>query len=149
MKKENLLTVSEYAAAVGISPQAVYKKLNNKLKPFLIVVDGKKYIDGAALEDGDNQRFKEVKQPFNQQFNNQNQPLLERQIEEKDKTIQSLLRQVESLQEQNGKLTELLSQSQQLINQSQYLQAADKKLLVDGDNQQNEKKGFFGIFKRK
>ena len=142
MKNENILSVSQYAAAVGISKQAVYKKLNNKLKPFLIEVEGKKYIDRAALSEVENQRLNEIEQPFEQPLNNQIQPFLENQITEKDKTIESLLKQIESLQEQNNKLTDLLHNSQVLL-------AADKKILIEqGTPQKKEKKGILGLFKR-
>lgn len=152
MKNENLLTVSEYADAVGISKQAVYKKLNKSLKQFVVELNGKKYIDKAVFGDNENQKLKEVEQPLNQQLNNEIQPLLVKQIEEKDNTIQSLLRQVESLQEQNGKLAELLHQNQQLLSQSQTLLAVEKKVLLAGDTDTSEnkqKKGFFGIFRKK
>lgn len=143
MNKENLLSVSEYAAAVGISKQAVYKRLNNKLKDFVKEVEGKKYIDKAALSEEQAARLNNVEQPFEQPLNNQIQPFLQSQIEEKDKTIASLLRQVESLQEQNSKLTELL-------NNSQYLLAAEKKIYLDSEtSQKKEKKGILGLFKRK
>ena len=142
MNKENLITVSQYAAAVGITKQAVYKKLNTKLKEFVKEVEGKKYIDKAALSEEQAAKLNNVEQPFKQPLNNQIQPFLESQIEEKDKTIASLLRQVESLQEQNSKLTELLHNSQVLL-------AAEKKILIEqGTSQKKEKKGILGLFKR-
>lgn len=143
MKNENHITVSEYAAIKGISKQAVYKRLNNSLKQFLIVVDGKKYIDRAALSEEENQKLNEVEQPFEQPFNNHFQPLLESQIAEKDKVIESLLRQIENLQEQNSKLTDLLRNEQVLL-------AAEKKLYLEQETATTkEKKGIFGIFRKK
>lgn len=139
MKNENYITVSEYAALKGISKQAVYKQLNNKLQPFLIVVDGRKYIDRAALTEVENQKLNEVEQPLN----NQSQPFLESQIAEKDKVIESLLRQIENLQEQNSKLTDLLRNEQVLL-------AAEKKLYLEQETATTkEKKGIFGIFRKK
>ena len=143
MKNENYITVSEYAALKGISKQAVYKQLNNKLQPFLIVVDGRKYIDRAALTEVENQKLNEVEQPLNQPLNNQSQPFLENQIAEKDKVIESLLRQIENLQEQNSKLTDLLRNEQVLL-------AAEKKLYLEQETTTTkEKKGIFGIFRKK
>lgn len=143
MTNESYITVSEYAALKGISKQAVYKQLNNNLQPFLIVVNGRKYIDRAALTEVENQKLKEGEQPFNQPFNNQSQPFLESQIAEKDKVIESLLRQIESLQEQNSKLTDLLRNEQVLL-------AAEKKLYLEQETATTkEKKGIFGIFRKK
>lgn len=51
--KDELLSVSEYSKRKCITPQAVYKQLNNSglngLKQYLVVVDGKKYIKIEAL----------------------------------------------------------------------------------------------------
>lgn len=39
---QEYLSIKEFAAAVGVSQQAIYKQLNNKLKPYLKMVDNKK-----------------------------------------------------------------------------------------------------------
>lgn len=143
MEKDNYISVSQYAARKGISKQAVYKQLNNKLKPFLILVDGKRYIDCKALEGDEQPTFNRVKQPIEQQFNNQSQPFLESQIAEKDKVIERLLRQIENLQDQNSKLTELLRNEQVLL-------AAEKKMYLEQETatSKEEKKSLFSIFKK-
>ena len=48
---EKYLSVQEFAAAAGVSQQAIYKRLDKSLKPFVKVVDGKKKVseDGLAL----------------------------------------------------------------------------------------------------
>lgn len=161
MSNENYLTVAEYAAAKHITKQAVYKQLNNKLKEFLVVVDGKKFISKAALEGDEEPTFNRVEQPVEQQLNNQIQPFLESQIEEKDRTIERLLLQIEKLQEQNGRLTELLHNSQVLL-------AAEKKLYLEQEanreaeqqsadiehetilhTERKEKRGIWGLFRKK
>jgi hypothetical protein len=150
MNERKYISVSEYAELKGITKQAVYKQLNNQLKPFLIVVEKKKYILLEALSEVEKERLNEVKQPIEQPFNNLFQPFLEKQIEEKDKQIESLLRQIDLLQEQNGKLTELL-------NNSQYLLAAEKQILLNEKNPEpieaeqppRERKGLFGRFKKR
>ena len=147
MNNNEYLSVSQYAEIKGVSKQAVYKQLNNKLKPFLIVVDGKKYIDKAVLTEGDNPQLNNqqptVEQQVEQPATNQIQLLLEKQLAEKDTTIQSLLRQIENLQEQNSKLTDLLHNSQVLL-------AVEKKVYLEQETETSkEKKGFFGIFKKK
>ena len=49
MEKE-YLSIKDFAQAVGISQQAVYKQLNNKLQPYLKVVDNKKMLEKSALK---------------------------------------------------------------------------------------------------
>ena len=48
--QNNLISVSEYAKRLNISVQAAYKQVNGKLKPYLIVVNGKKMLQPEALE---------------------------------------------------------------------------------------------------
>lgn len=150
MENKELLTVSEYAKIKGISKQAVYKRLNNQLQPFLIVVESRKYIHINALSPEEQARLSAVEQPVEQQLNNHFQPsanLLEQQLAEKDSTIASLLRQIENLQEQNGKLTELLSNSQFLLAAEK--QEKQKMLLEQETETTKQKKGIFGIFRKK
>lgn len=49
MAKE-YISIKEFAELAGVSQQAIYKQLNNKLKSYLKVVDGKKTLDKSALE---------------------------------------------------------------------------------------------------
>lgn len=137
------ISISEYAKIKGISKQAVYKRLNNKLKDFVKVEDGKKYISAEALTAEELERLTEVEQQVEQELNNQNQPFWEKQIEEKDRVIQGLMQQIENLQEQNKSLTDLLKSNQILF-------AADKKFLLEQETTTSrEKKGIFGLFKKR
>ena len=156
MSADNLLTVAEYADAKRITKQAVYKQLNNRLKEFLVVVDGKKYIDKAALGNSQKTDSTEVKQDsteVEQPFNNQIQPWLQAQIEEKDKTIESLLRQIESLTQQNERLTDLLHNSQVLLaaeKQQQMITAhtESEEQPIEATETQ-KKRGIFSLFRKK
>ena len=146
MEDKQLLSVSEFAEVVGTSKQAVYKRLNNSLKPFVVVVEGKKYIDRAVLTEEQKQK---VEQPFNpkveqveQPFNPNFQPILEKQIEEKDKQIERLFQQIEEKDKQIETLQNLLNQSQQLL-------AIDRKLLLEKENQKKKRKGILKLFSRK
>jgi hypothetical protein len=132
MSNREYLTVSEYAEIKGISKQAVYQQLNKQLKEFLILVNGKKCVNISILTADELEKLKLLKQPDEQPVDkveqvelNQFQALLENQLAEKDKVIESLLKQNEALQEQNTRLTELLHNSQVLL-------AAEKQLLVQG-----------------
>ncbi len=145
--ENKFISVSEYAKIKGISKQAVYKQLNNKLKEFVVMVENKKFLDIAVLTA---EELNQIEQPLNQPFNHVEQPadnhlllLLEKQIEEKDNTIKSLLAQIESLQEQNGKLTDLLNNSQILLGMEK------KQQLLEQDNQKPTRKSIFNLFKKK
>ena len=160
MDKKEYYTVAEYAAAMGITKQAVYKQLNNKLQPFVVLVDGKKCLVAAAFGEHKpkvEQRIEQHTTNFEQHTTNLEQPVeqqvdfLTNEICEKDKQIDSLLRQIESLQQQNTTLTDLLRNSQVLL-------AAEKKILIgQGESQEQEeitaenaKQGFFKrLFGRK
>lgn len=147
MEEKKYISISEYATIKGISKQAVYKQLNNKLKKFVVMVENKKMLDIAVLTA---EELNQVEQPLNQPLNQVEQPidnhlllLLEKQIEEKDNTIKSLLVQIESLQEQNGKLTDLLNNSQILLGMEK------KQQLLEQDNQKPTRKSIFNLFKKK
>ena len=153
MNDKKYISVSQYAKIKGITQQAVYKQLKNKLKDFLIVVEGKKCLKIEVLNEVEKESLNEVQQPIQQPFNNSIQPFLQQQIEEKDKIIESLLRQVELLQQQNTNLTDLL-------HNTQYLMAAEQQKFLQGQIKQEseeteitaepkEKKGFFSWLKRK
>ena len=144
MDKKEYLSILEFAEIKEITPQAVYKQLNNKWKDFVIEVEKKKYIKIEALSESE---LKKVDKLFNnelnnnsQEFNNPLQPFFEKQIEEKDKQIERLFRQIEEKDRQIESLQNLLSQSQQL-------QAADKKLLLE--SQQKKRKGILSLFAKR
>lgn len=120
------LTVAEYAEIKGISKQAVYKQLNNKLNNYAETVEGKKCLKISILEENIQPSSTKVEQPIqpvSTEVEQPIQPFWEAQIKEKDKTIDSLLRQIEALQEQNTRLTELLHNSQVLL-------AVEKQALI-------------------
>lgn len=121
MSNNDYLTIAEYAKIKGITKQAVYKQLNNQLKEFLIVVEGKKYINKAALSTDRQPKTTTVEQPVEQpveQLFNESLMLvidtLKGQLEAKDRQIAEKDRQISELQA-------LLSQSQQLQQNSQVL----------------------------
>lgn len=146
MEKKQLLSVSEYAEIKGISKQAVYKQLNNKLKNFVVEVENQKYIDRAVLSEEENTqnlpKFNNQKLKVEQHFNNQIQPLLEQQIKEKDRQIENLFKQIEQKDKQIETLQELLSQSQKL-------QAMDRQIMLEERNQKQKKKGLLKLFTKR
>ncbi len=146
MQNNELLTVQQFADAAGISKQAVYKALNNKLKPFVQLVDGKKMIHSKALTEvysvGVNQRG-------GTPGGNQSQPLeaviamLQRELEVKNGQIDALQRQVEQLTSALEHTTSSLQTAQALhagTIQQQLLQEPDPEEKTTG---QEKKKGWF------
>ena len=160
MNNSNLISIGDYAALKGISKQAVYKQLNNRLKPFLIEVDNRKFISFAALSQEEQLKLNEVEQPSQPippQVEQPSQPsfaFFEQQIAEKDKQIDSLLRQIETLQGQNTQLTSLLQNSQVLLaQQNQLLLGATTEENPTNDTKEPQeeikKKKYFNLFYRK
>ena len=152
MKNKEYFTVAEYAKIKSITPQAVYKQLNNKdskLLKYIVEVEEQKYIAKEALTEEELNQFinqfnkddKPVEQQFfnfEQLFNNSFKPFLEAQQGEKDKVIESLFKQLEEKDRQIEAL-------QNALNQSQMLQAADKKLLLEN---QKKRKGLLRLFSK-
>lgn len=50
-EQDELLTVQEFAEKAGVSVQAVYKRLNNSLNPYVKLVDGRKMLEISALHE--------------------------------------------------------------------------------------------------
>lgn len=98
MDKE-YLSIKEFAAAVGVSQQAIYKQLNNKLKPYLKVVGNRKVLEKSALE-----LFKK---------------------EEKTTTVEQQL--INMLQTELNKKNEQIEVLQQLLCQEQQLNAMNQQ----------------------
>ena len=49
-ENQELITVAEYAKARGVTTAAVYKRLDKGLKPWVKVINGKKYMVGFTPE---------------------------------------------------------------------------------------------------
>lgn len=92
MAKE-YISIKEFAELAGVSQQAIYKQLNNKLKTYLKVVDGKKSLEKSALE-----LFKKQ----------ENSSTVEQQL------INMLQTELNQKNEQIAQLQKLLDQEQQL-----------------------------------
>ena len=96
-KKEELLSIKQVATIVGVSQQAVYKQLNNKLKDYVVEVEGTKKLRREALEEVYN---KAVEQKLNNNDSTVEQPIqpeikivletLQQQLKEKDEQIRNL-----------------------------------------------------------
>lgn len=90
------LTVAEFAQRAGVTKQAVYKRLNNRLSKYVIEEKGKKLIKSTALNDLYNDTTIEKSQPVEQPLNNQ---LIEI-IKENQRIITALMNEKASIQMQ-------------------------------------------------
>jgi len=131
MDNKELLSIKEVSEAANISQQAVYKQLNNKLKKYVVVVEGKKKLKKEVLEEVYN---KKVEQKFNNNNSTVEQPIqpeikivldtLQQQLKEKDK-------QIESLQAS-------LNMAQSSLDQAQKLHLLDKQTILELQDKQKE-----------
>ena len=149
------ITVAEYAKIKGVSVQSVYKQLNNRLKPYLIIVDNKKCLKSTVLEELKNDNSTAVKQQFN---NHSTEVLNQSLIETLQKNIEILQNQLEVKDEQIKQLNERLEQALQTVSQSHYIaasaitegNAADTEDTPQTVITEEKKKGIFErLFKRK
>lgn len=127
MEKE-YLSIKEFATAAGVSQQAIYKQLNNKLKTYLKVVDNKKMLEKSALS-------------------------LFMKEEKSNGVEQQLINMLQTeLNEKNKQIAEL----QKLLDQAQRLHAAEKQRVLEledkmaaeqiQEQEQKEKKKWFKWF---
>ncbi len=150
------ITVAEYAKIKGVSVQSVYKQLNNRLKPFLIMVENKKCLLSTVLDEIETKNSTEVQQPFNNHSTEDLNPSL---IETLKQTVEVLQSQLSIKDEQIKQLNERLEQALQTVSQSHFIAAS---AITEGNAAETEetpqtiitteetKKSLFAkIFKRK
>lgn len=164
MSKNELLSIPEFAEAAGVSKQAVYKGLNNRLKPFVQLVDGKKMLSNKALSEV---YGVEVEQKVNHALNNQSQPnqpldavilMLQKELEAKNAQLEAKDRQIEELQAALRREQDLHTAAQRLHDQAQQLHLgslAQIEAAKPGEDSpvtvtepEPEKKGWFGRWKK-
>lgn len=131
-------SVAEFADAVGISKQAVYKRINKDLVPYVQELDGRKVIkkEAIALFQPVEQPKNEIEQLVVQSNETVEQPdtlrILQKQLEkaqqEKEQqreTIQSLLSQLQQAQEhiisQSAKMADIVEKQNALQENYQIL----------------------------
>lgn len=161
MDEKELLSVAEYAAKMGVSPQSVYKRVKRgTLKS--IVKDSITYIlldDGPDTTQPDNPEttqfqpdttqpnnpFTTANQPNSTQPNNpQTTPnstydivaFLQEQLKEKDSQIERLQNQIETQAERHQKEIDDLHR---LLEQSQLIQAQTIRALPPAGNEEIQK----------
>ena len=142
------MTLKECAASLGVSVQAVYKRLNKGLSKFVVEVEGQKYIKVEALSELEPKVEQPVEQP--------KQPQVESDV---SKLIDTLTQTIELLQGQlsikDSQIKDLNDRLEQALNntaQSHYIAAqAQVQALESGEPTEEtaatttpeEKKSFF------
>lgn len=97
------VTIAQYAVLKGVSRQAVYRQLNNKLKEFVNVVDGKKVLSTNALTE-------EERAQVDRHVNN-----VEQQVTTLNQLVEVLQAELAAKDQQIGELHRLLAANQQII----------------------------------
>ena len=95
----DFLSISEYARLKNVSVAAVYKRLDGTLKPYLKIIDGKKYLSSEALEadKGIKQVFNGIQQPFNTPVESRQEEAATR---EKPGENEAIIKALEALEKQ-------------------------------------------------
>lgn len=128
------ISIKEFAKRAGITPQAVYKQLDNKLQPFVKLINGKKAIQIEALSLFNNNNLNSVGcSTTTNQLNGESSlilKILQDQLEAKDRQLEAKDKQLAEKDEQIKALNEALMKAQQLTDQAQHLQANTEKRLL-------------------
>lgn len=142
MDGKDLLTIKEFSELAGRTTQAIYKQLNNRLQPFVQVVDNKKMLEARALKEIFDV---DIEHP-NQQEPDEQPPLetplyeiLKAELEAKNEQILNL--QVELIAERQHS-REQADKLAVFADQAQKLQLAQMKPQIT-EEEEPEKKGFF------
>lgn len=117
------ISIPEFAKLAGISHQAVYKQLRNKLQPYLQEVEGKKMLSISALHDV--YGIGEV-QPDAQPVAQQNNHF--------DILVAALKQQLEAKDQQLKQKDEQIAALHRILEQQNTLALADKQSILQLTN---------------
>lgn len=156
MEKE-YLSIKEFAKLAKVSPQSIYKRLNqvdSRLNNYVEKVGNQKKIDIMALKDVYNIEVEQPIQPGNNQVEQPFKP--ENQQSSTDKLLEMLQKQLEEKDKQISELQRLLDQQQKLsLSDRQIIQVLEDKLhtqetaIVETPPEDNVNKSFWKrIFKK-
>ena len=114
------ISIKDYAQIKGLSVQRVYQKLNKELKPYLKIINNKKFLDSSVLKLEEPQA-ETIK---TEQITNDNQELInsyKQQIEMLNKQIDLLSEQLKIKDKQIEDITGRLQESLILNQNNQVL----------------------------
>lgn len=153
MKNNEYLSVKQFSERAGVSSQAVYKQLNNKLKKFKKVENGKTYVNIRGLSCFVSTNSTNVVQPVEQLSTNVEQPveqmieLLKEQLKAKDETLKNAMRITENTQillknQQEKSMPAIEEKNKEQLDQEKKEQLNEiEKLKNELEKEKN--KGFF------
>ncbi len=129
-RMSDYISIKEFAERVGVSQQAIYKQLNNRLSKYVVLVEKKKMLHLSALDEF---KPKEISTTVEQQLLNQ----LNNQLKDKDNEISFLKEQIQTL-------NKLLDQEQQLrmVNEQ-------KLIMIEQKNQEDQERKRWQFWKRR
>lgn len=147
MVENQYISVKEFAEKAGISVQAVYKGLNNRLNPYVKLVDNQKTIDIRALQDIYGIEVEQLIQSeltTNSTENSTSDTVVEALLEQlkkeldvKNEQIKEKDKQLKEKDNQIAALNERLEEGHRLLDQQQQLQAMEKKIQVLENRQED------------
>lgn len=167
----DLLTIKQFADAAGVTQQSIYRRLNDVLSPYVIMLNSRKVLKKQALEvyqkyleehgvntciNDDINMLKHENTELNEQIRQLKHDILK--LEHENTLIKQkaelLSEQTKQLQEMNSTLTaeqtvknNQIAELQTALKAAQTIQALQLKQLED--RQQEEHKGFLArLFKR-
>lgn len=118
MKNNEYLSVKQFSERAGVSSQAVYKQLNNKLKKFKKVENGKTYVNIRGLSCFVSTNSTNVVQPVEQPVE-QMIELLKEQLKAKDEQIRALNEQLKAKDETLKNAMRITENTQILLKNQQ------------------------------
>ena len=134
INEQEYLTIAEFAKRVKVSKQAVYQQLDKKLKPYLIVIDGKKKLNIKAISEVYDMQCEEIDKEVVQEENKQLVEILTQQLMEKDKQLTERDNQI------NGLIKSLSVAQMQFTEVSHRLQELEDKSHEKQDQEEPETK---------
>ena len=153
------MAIKDFADRAGVTPSAVYQRLDRDLKPFLKVLEGKKMLDSQALklyEEQDlqlNRTLEELRQI--EQYSRLYDPSayiddLKSQIsaltDQNSKLQDELFKEREHSRAQSDTISELALRFSNIGHANQYLLAVEQQRATEQQGRKRQR--FFQWFKR-
>lgn len=145
------LSIKDFAERVGVSQQAIYKQLNNKLKKYIKVVENKKFLHISALDEYIKPQENSTDEQQLLNMLQTNLKVLQEQLSVKDRLIEELTQQAK----EKDMIIADMSKSLLIVQEER---KADKFLMVKEkleeptepvEPDEEPPKGFFSRFFRK
>lgn len=136
--EDSYLSIKEFAGLAGVSPQAIYQRLDKDLKEYVQILEGKKAIDVKALD-----LF--TVQPVEQSVDNELTAILR-------ETLKVLSGQLIEKDKQIAELNERLKESNELNRNNQILigrqQDQPKQIEESSPIEEPQKRSFWSRFRK-